>query len=72
MAWSPDVVIAIGAQTDEPKEEMMSRVKETLVNDAEGSSRRRSSKRGAPKQADPPEVSRVPASAASAEVNKQR
>ena len=63
----PDVVIAADAKTDEPKEEMMSRVKETLVNDAEGSSPRRSSKRSAPKQTDKPEV-HVPASAA-VEVN---
>ncbi|MDP9155451.1 MAG: PriCT-2 domain-containing protein [Pseudomonadota bacterium] len=47
---------------DEPKEEMMSRVKETLVNDTDSGSRRRSSKRGAPQQADPPD-SRVPTSA---------
>jgi putative DNA primase/helicase len=46
---------------DKPKEETMSRVKETLVNDAESGSRRPSSKRGAPKQADPPD-SRVPTS----------
>ncbi|MFM0433729.1 PriCT-2 domain-containing protein [Paraburkholderia aspalathi] len=59
----PDVAIATVAKTDEPKEEIMSRVKETLVNNAEGSSRRRSSKRGAPKQSDTPEA-HVPASAA--------
>lgn len=65
-----NVAIAIDAthaETDEPKEEVMSRVKETLVNDAEGSSRRRSSKRSAAKQSDTPEA-HVPASAA-AEVN---
>ena len=59
----PDVVIAADAKTNEPKEEMMSRVKQTLVNDAEGSSPRRSSKRSAPQQTDTPEV-HVPASAA--------
>ena len=66
----PDVAVATdaaNAKTNEPKEEMMSRVKETLVNDAEGSSPRRSSKRSAPKQSDTPEA-HVPASAA-VEVN---
>lgn len=52
----PNVAIATDAKTDEPKEEVMSRVKETLVNDTEGSSRRWSSKRSAPKQSDAPEA----------------
>ncbi|MFT4507191.1 PriCT-2 domain-containing protein [Caballeronia sp. 15711] len=55
----PTVVMATDAMVDEPKEQMMSRVKETLVNDTESGSRRRSAKRGAPQQADPPE-SHVP------------
>ncbi len=55
----PILVMAADGTLDEPKEEMMSRVKETLVNDTESGSRRPSSKRGAPKQADPPD-SRVP------------
>ena len=58
----PNVVIATDGILDEPKEEMMSRVKETLVNNTESGSRRQSSKRGAPKQADLPD-SRVPTSA---------
>ncbi|WP_031358720.1 PriCT-2 domain-containing protein [Caballeronia sordidicola] len=58
----PTVIMAIDGILDEPKEEMMSRVKETLVNDTESGSRRPSSKRGAPKQADPPD-SRVPTNA---------
>jgi putative DNA primase/helicase len=58
----PTVVMATDRIVDESKEEMMSRVKETLVNDTESGSRRRSSKRGAPQQADPPD-SRVPANA---------
>jgi putative DNA primase/helicase len=66
----PDVASvtdAADAKTDEPKEEVMSRVKETLANDAEGSSRRRPSKRGAQRKSDAPEA-HVQASAA-AEVN---
>jgi len=59
----PTLVMAIDGKVDEPKEEVMSRVKETLVNDTESSSRRRSSKRGDPKPADMPE-SHLPASAA--------
>jgi len=55
----PILVMATDGTLDEPKEEMMSRVKETLVNDTESDSRRRSAKRGAPQQADPPE-SHVP------------
>lgn len=51
--------MAAAGMLDEPKEEMMSRVKETLVNDTESGSRRRSAKRGTPQQADPPE-SHVP------------
>jgi putative DNA primase/helicase len=58
----PNVVMATDGILDEPKEEMMSRVKETLVNNTESGSRRQSSKRGAPKQADLPD-SRVPTSA---------
>jgi putative DNA primase/helicase len=58
----PNVVMATDGILDEPKEEMMSRVKETLVNNTESGSRRQSSKRGAPKQADQPD-SRVPTSA---------
>ena len=58
----PMVVMAIDAEVYEPKEEMMSRVKETLVNETESGSRRRSSKRGAPKQPDSPE-SQVPTGA---------
>ncbi|WP_213762418.1 PriCT-2 domain-containing protein [Caballeronia sp. dw_19] len=58
----PTVVMATDAMVDELKEEMMSRVKETLVNETESGSRRQSSKRGAPKQADPPE-SHVPTGA---------
>ena len=54
--------MAADGMVDEPKEQMMSRVKETLVNDTESGSRRPSSKRGAPKQADPPD-SRVPTNA---------
>lgn len=63
----PTVVMATDVKVNEPKEEMMSRVKETLVNETEGGSRRRSSRRGTPKQSDTPE-SRMPASAA-AEMN---
>jgi putative DNA primase/helicase len=51
----PTVVTATGGALDEPKEEMMSAVKETLVNDTEGGSRRGSSKRGVLKQAAAPE-----------------
>jgi putative DNA primase/helicase len=46
---------ATDIRPDEPKEEIMSRVKETLVNDAEEGSRRRLSKRNAPKPAAMPE-----------------
>jgi putative DNA primase/helicase len=53
--------MAADEMLDEPKEEMMSRVKETLVNDTESGSRRRSAKRGTPQQADLPE-SHVPTS----------
>jgi putative DNA primase/helicase len=51
----PTVVTATGGAVDEPKEEMMSGVKENLVNDTEGGSRRRSSKRSLSKQAAAPE-----------------
>jgi putative DNA primase/helicase len=51
----PTVVTATGGAVDEPKEEMMSGVKENLVNDTEGGSRRRSSKRSVSKQAAAPE-----------------
>lgn len=47
--------MAADGMVDEPKEQMMNRVKETLVNDTESGSRRPSSKRGASKQADPPD-----------------
>jgi putative DNA primase/helicase len=58
----PTALMVVDGMMDEPKEEMMSRVKETLVNDTESGSRRPSPKRGAPKQADLPD-SRVPTSA---------
>ena len=51
----PTVVMATDAKVDEPKEEMMSRVKETLVTSTGSASRRLSSKRGAPKEPDSPE-----------------
>ncbi|REE19384.1 putative DNA primase/helicase [Paraburkholderia sp. BL27I4N3] len=51
------VGIATGGKLDDLKEEIMSRVKETLVNDAEDVSRRRSSKRTEPKQHNMPESS---------------
>jgi putative DNA primase/helicase len=51
----PTVVTATGGAVGEPKEEMMSGVKENLVNDTEGGSRRRLSKRSFSKQAAAPE-----------------
>ncbi|MGF6609233.1 putative DNA primase/helicase [Paraburkholderia sp. WSM4175] len=51
------VGIATGGKLDELKEEIMSRAKETLVNDAEDVSRRRSSKRTEPRQHNMPESS---------------
>lgn len=58
----PTALMVADGMVDEPKEEMMSRAKETLVNDTESGSRRPLPKRGAPKQADLPD-SCVPTSA---------
>jgi putative DNA primase/helicase len=56
---------ATGVEPDQPKEEIMGNVKEKLVNEAEDTSRRRASKRSAPKPAATPE-SPAPESASTA------
>ncbi|MFL9989186.1 PriCT-2 domain-containing protein [Paraburkholderia sediminicola] len=59
--------MATGVTPDEPKEEIMGNVKEKLVNAAQDPTRRRTSKRSAPAQADTPETPVLASASAGAE-----